>query len=184
MKLSLHHIQRQNDTYRELMLLQLLDNWIKTWNKPNQCPKIQRKKIHLSLTTTTKSPNTSAKTAQPQSHGPVQFIAISIPLWEIAQRSVYCYTTTCIFTHLFTNHIKSPLNSELMNRAHTVSKPASHCILLLVAQLNFCVRVCAVEFTHMQAKGIAEFRIISSLHFNPIYFCRVPPFATLLSANK
>lgn len=124
----------------ELVLLELLYNWIKTWNKPNQCPKIQRKKICQSLTTKTtrKSPKTSAKNAQPQpqSHEPVHFAAISIPLWELAQRSVYCSTTACIFTHLFTNHIKSP---STQHAQLGINEPRTHRQQTSIAQLNSCV---------------------------------------------
>lgn len=56
-----------------------------------------------------------------------------------------------IYLQITSNHRQPPHNSELMNRAHTVSKPASHIYYRAhIAQLNLCV----VDFTHMRAKGM------------------------------
>lgn len=134
----------------------------------NQCPKIQRKKIIKVLKWKKKSSETSAKKCTANHIGLFSVHFISISLWE--NRSSEClllYNHMHFYAFIYKSH-QITLNSELMNRAHTVSKPASH--FTSNAQLNSYACVCGWFYAHAIAKGIPWFRIISPHQFNPIFF--------------
>lgn len=113
----------------------------------------------------TKSPETSAKNAQPQSRGHVYIISISF----VGNRAAEClllYNHMHFYAFIYkshqitVNHAQLGIN-EPRTLPHTVSKPASQfCYNAHCSQMN--LYVCVVDFTHMQAKGMPWFRFIST----------------------